>query len=369
MLTDFSKRSSETIAQYQAPSQGPNTLSFPEDFRNGEHGFALAVREHLVWLQKTLWPDRHPRTNHQAKVIQQIIEDLQRRITKIESPYLIIAGLSLLSDLTYVNHLRYINKKIKNIDQFWEQWIDRLLVIAPRRTDSAITYFSWLLSNKKHEALAKYAYRVLIKNPNDPIGWFFYGAAFIKDGSAEKRREALRNIKKGIDLGIERYMPIPRTNHQAKVIQQIIEDLQRRITKIESPYLIIAGLSLLSDLTYVNHLRYINKKIKNIDQFWEQWIDRLLVIAPRRTDSAITYFSWLLSNKKHEALAKYAYRVLIKNPNDPIGWFFYGAAFIKDGSAEKRREALRNIKKGIDLGIERYMPINPNVKKMIKAAE
>jgi len=60
---------------------------------------------------------------------------------------------------------------------------------------------------------------------------------------------------------------------------------------------------------------------------------------------------------------------LIQNPNDPIGLYYYGAAFIRDGRIEKRREAIRNLKRGIEFGIERYMPVDPAFKKMLKTAD
>ena len=98
---------------------------------------------------------------------------------------------------------------------------------------------------------------------------------------------------------------------------------------------------------------------------WGRWVEKFLRLAPGRTDVAIPYFSWLLGERQTAKLVRITGGILTRNPEDAAGLFYRGAALIVGGRPEDRSLALDYLRKGLDRGIERYMPVDSAFKEMI----
>jgi len=208
-LYTFGVKVSKAIALYQNPKYINTQIHFPIDFRGAEHGFALTIRDHLVWLRKRLPASEKPMAKNQVMVIRSIIYDLENRIPRSHSPYLILAGVAVFSDLVFDPKFKEIQFELRENEKvLWGQWVKKLITLAPGRTDTAIPYFSWLLSQNKLAILTDFTQSILVKNPNDPVGLFFKGAALMRSSQEGAQVRGLKYLKKGLEKGVERFMPV-----------------------------------------------------------------------------------------------------------------------------------------------------------------
>lgn len=92
-------------------------IPYPLDFRKAEHGFALAVREHFVWLEKNKSQKPQTTVENQHKVVRSIIQDLNERIPKGNSPYLVLAGVSEFSDLVFNPNLKWLQYRLSHVEK------------------------------------------------------------------------------------------------------------------------------------------------------------------------------------------------------------------------------------------------------------
>jgi len=98
-----------------------------------------------------------------------------------------------------------------------------------------------------------------------------------------------------------------------------------------------------------------------------RWLDRLLSLAPGRGDLAIPTFTLLLAAGRVEAAAALADRLLAANPADPIGLHYRGLALLLRRDPGGEAEGVRLLRAGLAQGIERFIPIDPALKKRLGA--
>ncbi len=208
-LFTFGIKTSEVIATYQNPKINIEKIHFPPDFRGAEHGFALAIRDHLAWLRKSSSTHSKLMVKHQEKVVRSIIKDLKGRIRIAKSPYIVLAGVAVFSDLVYDPKLKWLQFKLRSNElALWGHWVKKLLELAPGRTDTTIPYFSRLIFQGDVTTLINITQTILEKTPNDPVGLYFRGAAMIRAQQKDTQVKGLQYLKKGLEKGIERFMPV-----------------------------------------------------------------------------------------------------------------------------------------------------------------
>jgi len=99
---------------------------------------------------------------------------------------------------------------------------------------------------------------------------------------------------------------------------------------------------------------------------WEKRLGEALKIAPKRTDLAASYLLWLLKENRIDKFSELAARLYRQNPKDPIALWFTGIDLI--GTDKTLEEGVIRMRKAIDLGIERLMPIDQDLKKQLIGA-
>jgi hypothetical protein len=98
---------------------------------------------------------------------------------------------------------------------------------------------------------------------------------------------------------------------------------------------------------------------------WGDVLDVVLARAPKRTDLAAPYFSWLLKAGREDELLARANRLLQTRPADPVGLWFSGSVLLARTGREV--EGLRRMRAAIDGGVQRVFPVDETLLAQIRA--
>jgi len=127
----------------------------------------------------------------------------------------------------------------------------------------------------------------------------------------------------------------------------------------------VRGLTMRSDFAFAPQPLASNVFEKRLYSGWDKNINWVLSRAPLRTDLAVPYLSWLLGQGDEPRALALSEHILSTNPNDPVGLWFSGVVLLNDMS--KRYNALQRLKDALQNGLEKVMPIEPELKaKLIR---
>jgi hypothetical protein len=93
----------------------------------------------------------------------------------------------------------------------------------------------------------------------------------------------------------------------------------------------------------------------------------LLSLSPLRTDLAIPYLGELVARADYTGTADFAQWILSHNARDPVGLWFLGLALVESPDPAQQRIGFARLRAGFDAGIERLLPIPPELKARISA--
>lgn len=96
---------------------------------------------------------------------------------------------------------------------------------------------------------------------------------------------------------------------------------------------------------------------------WEGRLFQFLAHAPRRSDMAIAYLAWRLTEGREDIALRDAERLLMISPADPVGLWFSGVVLL--AKPETAAVGAQRLRRSLDEGIERFMPVDPNIKRRI----
>jgi hypothetical protein len=99
---------------------------------------------------------------------------------------------------------------------------------------------------------------------------------------------------------------------------------------------------------------------------WEPRVQQVLERAPRRSDLAIPYLSWRFERQDEQAILRVTRRLLARDPRDAVGLWFSGAVLLGDPS--RAGEGASRLRLSLQSGIERFMPVPPDLKAQILEA-
>lgn len=98
---------------------------------------------------------------------------------------------------------------------------------------------------------------------------------------------------------------------------------------------------------------------------WGVCVKRLIELAPERTDRLIPWMTRLMVEGRSEELSALADRLLSYKADDPLALYFKGAALTFDPDPARKRQGLGMIGQAIDGGLERFMPVDQQLKSMV----
>ena len=210
-LLSFGLDVSAVRRAYVEPTANAAAMQFPSDFHGVHYALANSARDHVETLRKSTSMPEPSKAREQRDAVAVILRELHAKIVTVDSAYLTIAGISILSDIVYDPNLAWLRSgDVDHIDHvdLLGIWVDRLLDLAPERTDVAIPYFARLLERGSTTKLADVARRFLTQNPNDPVSLFYLGGVLMLEGRPESRSLAFAYLRQSLELGVERFMPV-----------------------------------------------------------------------------------------------------------------------------------------------------------------
>ncbi len=207
-LLTYGLKVSAALSAHREPPALTADFHFPQDFRGAEFAFAKAVRERF-WLlrESTTAPEKSARPV-QRRIVAAIFEDLSERIERRPSPFLVLAGIAAFSDIMTDPALAWLKPDFQSRTALWGRWVKTFLRLAPRRTDIAIAYFSWLITENRYGEVETMTRAILDDDPEDAVALYHLGAALIVNAQGERRNLALAYLRRAFDHGIERSMQI-----------------------------------------------------------------------------------------------------------------------------------------------------------------
>ena len=78
---------------------------------------------------------------------------------------------------------------------------------------------------------------------------------------------------------------------------------------------------------------------------------------------ASSYLFWLLKENRKQEFHRLASLIFNRNPKDPIGLWFSGIALLEDPVSAG--EGIGRMRHAIELGIERMIPVDEEIKQQI----
>jgi hypothetical protein len=100
---------------------------------------------------------------------------------------------------------------------------------------------------------------------------------------------------------------------------------------------------------------------------WPARLRFVLALAPRRTDLAVPYLAALVGRRDYREVESFAGSILARTPRDPVGLWFLGMALLESPDSGRQRAGVARLREGLDAGIERILPVPPELKARISA--
>lgn len=148
----------------------------------------------------------------------------------------------------------------------------------------------------------------------------------------------------------------------------MIAAFKAAIPQTQNPALPIVGANLLNDLALNPLLSPVRAAHADALALWPQWLDRALTLAPARSDVALGYLTWRFNAGDHRETLLWARRLRAHNADDPAGLYFEGGVYAIQPDPQARQRGLALLRRALDQGIERYIPLDESFKAAVRSA-
>ncbi|CCQ75055.1 DUF192 domain-containing protein [Magnetospira sp. QH-2] len=147
----------------------------------------------------------------------------------------------------------------------------------------------------------------------------------------------------------------------------IICAAEQRLRQPSGIKLQISAVTTRSDMAFLETTGEARGLVDEYLRGWEQRVDALLARAPKRTDFVAPLLSYYFARQDQARLTRLSNRLFEANPKDPIALWFTGLALLnQEGSGEA---GLGRMRRSLELGVERLMPVDPQVKADLTGTE
>jgi len=106
--------------------------------------------------------------------------------------------------------------------QNWKSAAQSLIKFVPYRGDILIPHLSMLMERGQEKEVLDLSQRILKKDPSHPVALWYKGGVLV--GRDRTFQEGICALQKGIHLGIERFMPIPKDEKEKIMSVNILCD-------------------------------------------------------------------------------------------------------------------------------------------------
>jgi hypothetical protein len=181
--------------------------------------------------------------------------------------------------------------------------------------------------------------------PSDPRGSDLMAARMIRD--------ALAHMETITD---------PNEREKARPVARLLyASLRERMPTASTVLLPIASLTMMAGVRVTRKLAWLEQDIPNIGENWAFSLERALALAPSRSDLAIPFLGQMAVHGPLSALYNGAQSILDRDPNDPVGLYFMGVWQVQQPNSLAKKAGLASIRASIENGLERLMPIDPEL--------
>lgn len=176
----------------------------PVDPRRAEHGLASIVGDTVP----TLLRSGQPLSDGQVERVRRVLAEAERRDMAQRATHLLT--LELADAYAAIAFSDGGGRVLPPAALFnsWTRVVHDVLRRTPQRLDTLVPYLSWLLVRGQHtdiEAMLAAARRV---DADHPVVLWFSGIEGLKPGDGSRREQALGQMRRAIDRGLERFMPV-----------------------------------------------------------------------------------------------------------------------------------------------------------------
>ena len=179
----------------------PRAVTIPTDLRGSDLAVAEMMVKSTASLASRIGPEQMQAT---TKTLPPFIDFIDNRFSETKTILLLTAGLETMTRVYVTGDFPFMQTP-ENMSK-WRRWLDRLLQIAPGRTDQAIPYLSAALAQGKFADVDRLTTSILARNPHDPVGLNYRGLLTLVTGG--DRGGGLKMIRSALDNGLDRFMPI-----------------------------------------------------------------------------------------------------------------------------------------------------------------
>lgn len=180
--------------------------TFPSDPRGSDLTASEVIRDDMNTLAeaKTRKPEDLPRA-------LAMVDHLAQRVPDSTSSHFLVTAVNVMTRIYGSGDLFWLAPHLGHGKEFWRIAVERVLAVAPRRTDSLISYLTHHAMTGDLAETARVTKAILTKSPNDPVGLYFAGLLLVLDPSPEAKRLGIEKLRASADAGIERFMPLDQT--------------------------------------------------------------------------------------------------------------------------------------------------------------
>jgi len=175
----------------------PRPPALPADFRGSDLAVAEAIADFVVRA------DSEPGAPL-AAAMPPLLDFIDRRAARTPTVLLLTAGLAVMARTELTGEIPLPPSEARRI--MWRRWLDRLLRLAPGRSDQAIPYLVAAVGGRRWAEVDAVTGIVLAHDPGDPVGLHFRGLALLARGG--DLNDGLALIRGAVDHGLERFMQL-----------------------------------------------------------------------------------------------------------------------------------------------------------------
>jgi hypothetical protein len=198
-------------ADYRS-ADGGRCGAFPADDLRGSVGLTQAFGDAFGSLFATD-SARTPVPAQRWDRLERLYCEVAGRVADSRSVRLMLADLVFRAQVAVSLGNPEVSRRFATALPGWEGALRRFLARAPGRTDMAAPYLAWRLARGESGDVVSFARDLLRRNPDDPVGHWFLGAALAATpsaGDADNRQQALQHMRGALSLGVQRYIKVDR---------------------------------------------------------------------------------------------------------------------------------------------------------------
>lgn len=177
--------------------------AFPEDPRGSDLTASEVIRDdlHAFSLLKAANPEARSR-------VLAMFDYLSRHAPNSVSSHFIVTAANSYTRIYGSGDLSWLAADLAEGKAMWGKAADRLLVIAPGRSDALIPYLSYHAVTGALGETARITEKLLSTSAREPVGLYFAGLLLVLEPSADAKRQGIEKLRASKAAGIERFMPL-----------------------------------------------------------------------------------------------------------------------------------------------------------------